>query len=203
MFENHAQVRQGRADEDGGSTTSPDEEKTWNSADHNQGRSSGHHQKGGNYQEEKTSHYQGGSSIHYEGQDHCQGWNSHEKEWSEWREIQRQRKMLRAEKAVDQEEHGKVLDDDDEHRNTGEDSGELSKERKSLNELRKKGFSGGISENQCLTPAMKERRNWKSDEKDWNALVQHMDRRSIRLKVAEPQQLDKVTKMEVLSEAKR
>ena len=193
-------MRQGRADEDGGSTTSPDEEKTWNSADHNQGGSSGH-QKGGNNQEEKASHYQGGSSIHCQGQDHCQGWNSHEKEWSEWKEIQRQRKMLRAEKAVDQEE--KVLDDDDEHRNIGEDSGELSKEGKSLNEPRKKGFIGGLSENQCLTPAMEERRNWKSDEKDWGALVQHMDRRSIRLKVAEPQQLDKVTKMEVLSEAKR
>ena len=198
----NTQVRQGRADEDGGSTTSPDEEKTWSSADHNQGGSSGH-QKGGNYQEEKASHYQGGSSIHYEGQDHCQGWNSHEKEWSEWREIQRQRKMLRAETAVDQEEHEKVLDDDDEHRNIGEDSGELSKEGKSLNEPRKRGFIGGLSENQCLTPAMKERRNWKSDEKDWGAIVQHMDRRSIRLKVAEPQQLDKVTKMEVLSEAKR
>ena len=111
--------------------------------------------------------------------------------------------MLRAEKAVDQEEHEKVLDDDDEHRNIGEDSGELSKEGKSLNEPRKKGFIGGLSENQCLTPAMKERRNWKSDEKDWGALVQHMDRRSIWLKVAEPQQLDKVTKMVVLCEAKR
>ena len=185
------QVRQRRADEDGGSKTPPDEEKIWSSADHNQGGSSGH-QKRGNKQEEKASHYQGGSSIHYEGQDHCQGWNSHEKEWSEWREIQRQRKMLRAEKAVEKEEHEKVLDDDEEHRNIGEDSGELSKEGKSLNDPRKRGFIGGLSENQCLTPAMEERRNWKSDEKDWGALVQHMDRRSIWLKVAEPQQLDKV-----------